>query len=154
MDLVLQSDALRSCDIETKMLNTDMSGSVFDSEWKGLPLWIRPLIIIGGPIYALYLYLYGTRNYIARHMELEDLPSPDEILDYDEDFEPLEELLIDKRDLCIIRNIEDVYSSHLHQQKTIGILYGARHMRNVSNYLMTKLKYRVSESEWLTVFDL
>lgn len=37
--------------------------------------------------------------------------------------------------------------------KTVGIVYGAAHMKAVTNVLMGKYRYRVGESEWLTVFD-
>jgi hypothetical protein len=36
---------------------------------------------------------------------------------------------------------------------TVGIVYGAGHMKAVTAALMERHHYRVHESEWITVFD-
>jgi hypothetical protein len=38
--------------------------------------------------------------------------------------------------------------------KMVGIVYGARHMRNAINFLVNVLDYRVAKADWITVFDL
>jgi len=41
-----------------------------------------------------------------------------------------------------------------HEAKQIGIVCGARHMRNTMRFLMQELNYRVVKAEWVKVFDL
>jgi hypothetical protein len=63
-------------------------------------------------------------------------------------------LLIDERDKKLIRHIEDLHNMNFEERKLVGIVYGAMHMRNVTGLLLDKLKYRIANSEWITVFDL
>jgi pheromone shutdown protein TraB len=87
-------------------------------------------------------------------MAIEDLPSSDEILFRDESFEKLDALLLDERDRWLITHIQKLYDSHRHGKKIVGVVYGARHMRNIIRFLLGKLNYRVAKAEWVTVFDL
>jgi hypothetical protein len=40
------------------------------------------------------------------------------------------------------------------EARRIGIVYGARHMRNTMRFLMEQLDYRVAKAEWVKIFDL
>ena len=82
------------------------------------------------------------------------MPSSDEILYEDESFEKLDSLLIDERDKKLIGHIEGLYQGNCKDKKLVGIVYGATHMRNVTSFLIRKLKYRIVKAEWVTVFDL
>src|SRR4030095_11280847 len=104
------------------------------------------------PVYILYLLFFGTRQTLAQNIAVEDLPSEQEILFDDEHFADLDALLIDERDRTLLVNIKRVYESG--GNKTIGIIYGARHMRNAVDFLLRNLNYRVAKAEWITVFDL
>jgi hypothetical protein len=154
MELVTQQDALRLSELPLKIINSDMSGQNFDKGWVSLPLSLRALFVLLIPLYVIYLFLFGTRNYIARNMTLNDLPSRDEILNTDEDFEKLDALMIDARDKHLITVIEKLLSEKGGERKTIGIVYGARHMRNIVLYLQKKQSYKIAGAEWVTVFDL
>jgi hypothetical protein len=57
------------------------------------------------PVYVIYLFLFGTREIIAENIAVEDLPSSNEVLLQDDDFDKLDALLIDERDRRLIRNI-------------------------------------------------
>jgi hypothetical protein len=152
MDLVTQQDALRAAAFRGKVTNADMAGNAFDARWSSLPLLLRIQLFFLLPVYILYLLFFGTRQTLAENIALEDLPSEDEILLEDERFADLDSLLIDERDRTLLGNIKRVYESD--GTKTVGVIYGARHMRNAVDFLMRTLNYHVAKAEWVTVFDL
>jgi len=152
MDLVTQQDAMKGGAFRAKITNADMAGDAFDARWSSLPLWLRVQLLLMLPVYILYLLLFGTRQTLAENIALEDLPSSEEILFNDDNFADLDSLLIDERDRTLLGNIKRVYESG--GTKTVGVIYGARHMRKAVDFLMRNLNYRVAKAEWVTVFDL
>jgi len=153
MDLVTQCDGMKIENLRAKVLSTDMDGAAFDERWSSLPLSLRALLFIMLPIYVVYMFLFGTREMIAKNIALDDLPSSEEIMSDDDDFEQFDSLIIDERDRKLIEHIVRLDAEKQgHQQ--IGIVYGARHMRSTTHFLMQKLNYRIVKAEWVKVFDL
>jgi pheromone shutdown protein TraB len=105
------------------------------------------------PVFVVYLFLFGTRETLAEHIALDDLPSREEILSDDENFETFDSLVVDERDRILIEHVAKL-DEQQNGKKQIGIVYGARHMRNLMNFLMQELDYRVVKAEWVKVFDL
>ena len=154
MDLVTQQEGMRLSSFREKIVNTDMGGHAFDEGWSSLPLMLKAQIFFFTPFYVIYLFLFGTRETIAENIALEDLPSSEEILFQDDDLDKLDALLIDERDRRLIHNIESLHETNGKDKKIVGVVYGARHMRNVTHFLLQKLDYRIDRAEWVTVFDL
>ena len=153
MELVTQQDGMRIESFRTKILNTDMDGALFDERWSSLPISLRVQLFVLVPIFVVYLFLFGTKEMLAKNIALDDLPSSDEILSDDEDFEPFDSLIIDERDRLLIEHVAKL-DEQQNEAKQIGIVYGARHMRSTIRFLMQKLNYRVVKAEWVKVFDL
>lgn len=154
MELVTQSEALKLADFRDKVVNADLDGQMFDQRWSQLPLSLRLMIIFGLPVYVVYLFLYGTKESLAAQMALDDLPSREKELMYDERDEVLNKLLIDERDQQLIGQIEEIGQAGCGERKVVGIVYGAMHMRAVMNVMLHKLRYRVADAQWITVFYL
>ena len=154
MDLVTQREGMNVSAFRDKLLNADMGGRAFDERWSALPFSLKAQLFFLLPVYALYLLLFGTRETLAEHIALEDLPSPDEILSQDEDFEKLDALLVDERDRELIEAIRGLHDAGARERRTVGVVYGAAHMRNVVAFLLSELRYKVAGAEWVTVFDL
>jgi pheromone shutdown protein TraB len=154
MDLVTQQEGMQVAKFRHKVVGADMTKEVFDTHWSSLPVILRLQLFLLIPIYAIYLFFFGTRETIAKNIALDDLPSSKEILYQDETIDKLDSLLIDKRDLKLAGEIEKVYRQNSSDSKVVGIVYGAAHMRNITKYLMERLNYRITDSEWLTIFDL
>lgn len=153
-DLVTQH-ALSLSEFGDRIINTDMDGAVFDANWSSLPLRLRALMFVAVPVLAVYLYLRGTRSFIAEHLAFDDLPSRDEILMSDDgDWDKFEDVLVARRDRVLVDRIGQLDEEQRGQKKVVGILYGAGHMRTVARFLLSELKYRVTKAEWVTVFDL
>jgi hypothetical protein len=154
MDLVTQREGMKVSGLRDKIINSDMEGRAFDERWSLLPLGLRARLFMLLPFWVVYLFLFGTRALIAKNMATDDLPSSDEILNWDENFEELYALLIDERDRWLISHMQKLYDSHQQDNKIVGVVYGAMHMRNVIRFLLGRLNYRVAGAEWVTVFDL
>jgi hypothetical protein len=154
MELVTQQEGLIMSRFREKILNPDMEGREFDERWSSLPLSVRVPLLFLIPIYVVYLFLVGTRGTLAEHIAVEDLPSSEEILFQDESFEKLDTLLVDERDRKLIGSIWKLHDSGRLDKQTVGVVYGAMHMRNVTSFLLDRLNYRVAKAEWVTVFDL
>jgi hypothetical protein len=154
MDLVTQRDGMKISGFRDKIINSDMDGRAFDERWSALPLGLRAQLLLFLPIYVVNLFLFGTRETLAENMAFEDLPSSDEILLQDESFDKLDALLMDERDRRLNTHLQKLYDSHRQDKKIVGVVYGARHMRNIIRFLLGRLNYRVAKAEWVTVFDL
>ncbi|MCA1602881.1 MAG: hypothetical protein LC776_15030 [Acidobacteria bacterium] len=154
MDLVTQQEGMKVSSFREKIINTDIEGRAFDEQWSSLPLVLKAQIFLLMPVYVIYLFLFGTRDTIAENIAVEDLPSSNQVLFQDDDFDKLDALLIDERDRRLIRNIESLHEANRDDKKTVGIVYGAMHMRSVTNFLLHKLRYRIAKAEWVTIFDL
>jgi hypothetical protein len=153
MELVTQHDGMRVDTFRAKILNADIDGTAFDERWSSLPISLRVQLSVLIPVFVVYLFLFGTRETLAEHIALDDLPSREEILSDDENFETFDSLVVDERDRILIEHIAKL-DEQQNGKKQIGIVYGARHMRNLMNFLMQELDYRVVKAEWVKVFDL
>ena len=152
-DLVTQH-ALKLSEFGDRVVHTDMDTETFDVNWSSLPLYTRAMLFLIVPFFIVYLYLWGTRSIIAEHMATDDLPSRDEILSSDEDWDRIDEVIVARRDQVLVERIARLYEEQRGRKKVVGILYGAGHMRAVAGFLLSKLKYRVTKAWWVTVFDL
>jgi hypothetical protein len=153
MDLVTQHDGMRVETFRAKIMNTDIDGAAFDERWSSLPISLRLQFIVLVPICVVYLFLFGTRETLADYVALDDLPSREEILSDNENFEAFDSLIINERDRILIEHVTKLEDEQ-NGAKQIGIVYGARHMRNTMRFLMQELDYRVAKAEWVKVFDL
>lgn len=154
LGLVAQQDALDLSPFGSKVINTDLPGAEFDRKHSLLPILFRLWLIVMLPIYTFFIYLFSSRDLIADHIAIADLPSREEILNSNEKTDQLDSLLLDERDKNIIKAIMEFQGNNLGQKKTVGILYGAAHMRNITNYLITEQGYKVVNAEYITIFDL
>jgi hypothetical protein len=154
IDLVTQQDGMRVENFREKIVNADMDGSAFDERWSSLPVSLRVQLFIIIPVFVVYLFLFGTREMLANNIALDDLPSSEEIISEDENFEQLDSLIIDERDRKLIEHIARLEDHQTKDSQLVGIVYGARHMRTAIPFLMQKLHYRVVKAEWVKVFDL
>lgn len=154
LNLVTQGQGLNLVSLCGKVINTDISGSDFDKSWTALPLALRAQMLLLIPLYIFYMLIFGSRRVIAENLAVDDLPSSKEVLLQDEESANLDALLIDERDAILLRKLEELDEQNGTETVIVGVVYGAQHMRNVSSLLLGKLKYRVENAKWITVFEL
>jgi pheromone shutdown protein TraB len=154
MDLITQREAMLLKGLKGKIVNADMNGPAFDKGWSGLPFTLRAILPVAASAVASYLLLFGTREIIAEHMGTDDLPSRDEVLNQDEYFDKLDDLIVDERDKVLLNHITRLDQAGSAQKQLVAVLFGAKHMRAVSALLLHRLGYRILQSEWITVLEL
>jgi hypothetical protein len=154
LDLVTQH-SMDLSRVRHKLLRTDLSGKEFEGQWERVPWWLRGLLVLATPVYVAYVWLYGTRAFLARRLELNDLPSRDEVLYAGGDFAAIDEAIVVSRDRRLLEHLEHAAQGvSADRPNLIGVVWGAHHMRAVTRLLLWKLKYRVASAEWVTVFTL
>ncbi|OIJ62767.1 hypothetical protein [Streptomyces mangrovisoli] len=152
MGLVVQDIDLDALGVP--VVNPDMAGAEFQRGFKRLPLKERALVATVVPAITAGMRLLGTRHWVARHLATEDLLSEAE--ETAADFWPgLDDLLVRRRDQLLVKALTDQHRAHGHRQVpfTVGVVYGAVHMRAASEAL-TALGYHAADGEWLTVFTV
>lgn len=150
LGLVLQRDALGPL-LNQHKIHADVTAEQFSIAWGRIPLHQRLLLLLGAPVYGLWLYFTATRRSIGRRLNTEEVESR---LDFQrsEAVPEIENAILTTRDLRLAQEVSAAIEKG-HATTRIGIIYGAAHMRVVSRLLTSKYGYRVTDSEWITVFD-
>ncbi len=153
LGLVTQKKALKLDHLEGRLIHADVSAELFEKRWSTLATLLRVIVLLAAPIYGLYLRYFGTREDIARGLGMNLKKSRGEIL-ADEDFEKVTEIILDWRDRRLLKVIDQTLLKNEDADISIGILFGAMHMRAVIRHLIHNLGYHVTKAEWVTVFTL
>ncbi|WP_129640858.1 TraB/GumN family protein [Peristeroidobacter agariperforans] len=132
-----------------RKIHADVSTDEFHAAWADIPWHQRVLLLLGAPVYGLWLYFTGTRQSIGRRLHTEEVESSGDFERFEHTPE-LEKMLATTRDLRLVQEVSTAVEAG---GSCIGVVYGAAHMRVVSRVLTSKYGYRVVESEWVTVFD-
>lgn len=149
LGLVLQS-TMSLDDLNADIRHADVASDDFSKKWAELPFFQRFLIPMLAPIYGLYLRFFGTRETIGKGMDLNLHDHNDAILDDNETFEKIGEIILDWRDEHLIGIINDYMQQTEGVKRSVGIVFGARHMRAVIHHLREQ-NYKVTASDWVNV---
>jgi hypothetical protein len=149
LGLVLQDIDVRALDVE--LIRPDLDAEGFDEGWRHVPWGERAAARVVFPAVNLALRLVGNRRMLAEHMATNDLPEGLDLEDVP--FAGIEDLIVDQRDRRLVDALTALDAQRSHEQITVGVVYGAGHMRAVIRALWA-LGYRPGGGEWLTVFAI
>jgi len=149
--LIEQGRGLRLRSLGVPLENVDATASQFGRSWRKAPQYVRLLLLVLAPLFGLWLIVSGSRSFIARDMEVNDLPDPDDAFIPDA-LAQVQDAVIHDRDKLLCTAIAREATSAASSMKTVAILWGAGHMPAVVHFLMGPLRYRVLAAEWVTVF--
>ncbi len=82
----------------SKVVNTDMPANEFDAAWSDISRYARLVLWLFVPFYVIWFFFFGTKAFLARYVEMDDLPSRSDILGSGEAFEGFDDLILLKRD--------------------------------------------------------
>ncbi|WP_424939375.1 hypothetical protein [Aliiroseovarius sp. S253] len=139
--------------VKERLVLADIEGALFDESWKGLSFFNRFVLPIAAYFFGLYLRLFGTRRLMASQINSQMLESREDFLK-DEDLQAVDDIVLGRRDQHLISVIDDQIAKLDDTNQTIGIVYGASHMRAVARHLVQNHECRIKTGEWITVFDL
>lgn len=137
--------------LKERLIHADVDGFELDQKWKKLSFFNRIILPFFAPLIGIYLRWFGTRQLLASYMNVELLKARDEVL-VDDDTNERNELIINWRDKHLIEIMDAEINKAIGNKKSIGIVYGARHMRAVIKHLTLTRGYRPEKSEWILVF--
>jgi hypothetical protein len=137
--------------LRAKLVSTDVTTDEFEAGWRQVPLTERLAMQLGALVVRWHYRRYNSREELARQLGLDDLPSREELLSEGWIRRVTQS---HQRDRKLLQYIGEYASQRGEGPLVIGILYGARQMRAVASYLLQDLHYRISDAEWVTVFDL
>lgn len=136
---------------ETRVIHADLPGPEFDALWRAAPWRERALLEIGAALMGLWLRVTATRSRLGRGLCTNDLSDRSDIMLWTRGRAPMLSALKDARDAVLCRAISDLLSEDP-GPSSVAVIYGAAHMPAVVRALDAK-GFRVTESQWLTVFD-
>ena len=149
--LVEQRHALRLRGLGVPLENVDATAAQFGRSWRNAPQYIRLFMLVGAPLFGLWLVVSGSRSFIARNMEVNDLPDPDDAFMPDA-AAAIDAAVVHDRDRLLCSAIAREAALDPDRTKTIAVLWGAGHIPAVAHFLLGPLGYRVASAEWVTVF--
>ncbi len=139
--------------VKHKLKHADVAGTDFDEKWNEIQWHQRLLIKVLAPLAGIYMRIWGTRSDIAKIAALSLRKTQEEILASDDLKETMDEVILDWRDQHLINVIEEVRRENRAKRVTIGIMFGAAHMRAVIYHLssLNDPFYRITKAEWMQV---
>ncbi len=151
LNLVVQNVALPLRDLGPRLICADVSSGEFQENWASIPWHLRLMLVLGSPLFGAYQYLTATRESIGRRLSTEDVQSHEDAQSREMNPE-FHEAFLDRRDAKLGAAVEAVLAEP-ESPAVVGVIYGAAHMRSVTDLLMGKHGFRVAHAEWLNVFD-
>ncbi|HZC41785.1 MAG TPA: hypothetical protein VE343_14000 [Streptosporangiaceae bacterium] len=150
--LVDQGRGLDLTGLPGRVIRPDLTAEQFAQGWRKVARWLRWLLVVAAPLFGLWLVVVGPRRALGRNLALDDLPSRDEE-ELSEATPGLDEAMLAARDRALCRELVRIAEeSGPGAPRTVGVCWGAGHMRAVIALLHTRLGYRVTGATWITVF--
>lgn len=131
--------------------NVDATAAQFGHSWRKAPQYARLLLLVGAPLFGLWLVISGSRSLIARNMEVNDLPDPDDVFMPDA-VAAIDAAVVHDRDRLLCSAIAREAALTPDRSRTVAVLWGAGHIPAVAHFMLGPLEYRVATAEWVTVF--
>ncbi|WP_410582884.1 hypothetical protein [Amycolatopsis sp. lyj-108] len=150
LGLVVQD--LKADSFTVPTIRPDLDGPAFSEGWRRVPLGDRLMVSLLAPALGTFLRGFGTRGMLARFMTVDD--EDDSWVDSAGAMPEFDDLIVGSRDKLLVDALAGLHEQRGHEPVTIGVVYGAEHMRAVVRELRTRFGYVVRDAEYVTVFTL
>lgn len=134
------------------IIHADLSKDEFERHWREVPLYLRLLLYVAAPLYALHCRWFGSRARLAKSLALDDLRSCDETLGWQPEYETINNAIITARDQRLVTVMGDYLDAASAEPRRLAIVYGAQHMRAVIQELVCNRNFHCAKSEWMLIF--
>jgi hypothetical protein len=147
--LVDQGRGLDLAGLEGRIVRPDLTAAQFARGWREVSRKLRWLLLAAAPVFGLWLVIVGPGRALGRNLALDDLPSREEE-ELSDAWPGFGEAVLDARDRALCQELERLAAGA--GPATVGVCWGAGHMRAVIALLHTRLGYRIVSASWITVF--
>lgn len=134
--------------MDVEIVRPDLNAREFGVGWRGVRWWLRAAIYVGAPLFGMWMALVGPRRVLDR------LTVDDEISL--EEFEAMQgglyEAFVDQRDRALCQELVRLADTDAAGTRTVGVCWGAEHVRAVAETLHGDLGFRITDATWVTVF--
>lgn len=136
------------------VIRPDMRASEFNASWRRVPPLHRLGVWALLPVYALWMRFFGSREVVARHAEVDDLPSREDVEIADNEIAaPINKLVMDDRDALLLKALERIHEERCAETIQVAIVYSAKHMPAVVHHLSRQFGYWARDADWMIVFE-
>jgi hypothetical protein len=148
--LGLQAQSRDLYDVGVPVLTPDMTGPELERRWRDVGLPERAMWYTMTPAFRLYLDAFGSRELIARHLQLDcdtlaiEEPSGLELM----------EIITDQRDVLLCEAVTRIHTERCEEDINVAVVYGAGHVAPLVKHLRVRHGYVPRSAEWLRVFSL
>lgn len=153
LGLVTQKE-LRLKDLKDKLIHIDYDTETIEKAWEELSWREKMKLSIINP-FKLFIYTRGiTREIMAKSFMTAAEESRLAFGEREDEKGTARNFVMNKREQIIFKNITARIETEGNQDKTIGIIYGAGHMKSIARYLIDKYNYLPRNGQFMKVFDI
>jgi hypothetical protein len=147
--LVDQGRGLDLAGLDGRIVRPDLTAAQFARGWRKISLRLRWLLLAAAPVFGVWLVIAGPGRALGRNLAIDDLPSREEE-ELSDAVPGFNEAVLGARDRALCQELERLAAGA--DPVTVGVCWGAAHMRAVIATVHTRLGYRIVSASWMTVF--
>ena len=153
LNLVTQKE-LNLKQYKDKLIHADFNQESGKEAWKNLTIIDKIKYNIVFPIWTYFQDKNITRSKFVKYFmkSVEDLDliyGP-----YMDEKERIKGFVDDSREKKVFEELDKIHKEKFDEEIQIAIVYGAGHMKAISNYMMHKLNYKSKEADFIEVFKI
>ena len=154
LDLVKQSEHLDLRKVDAKFIHSDYNKETGKNAWRKLRLLEKLKMLILEPIELLFYSQFLTREILTKSFMT---GAEENYLAYgsvDDEEGTVENLILNDREQIIFQHIRQKIELESQDDKLIGILYGAGHMKKISRFLIDQMNFVGRNGKFMKVYDV
>jgi len=154
LNLVTQSKCLNLKRFKDKLIHADLDIEKGEKEWKKLSVIDKLKYRVFFPIYIYFQDSNITRKKLVKYfMKSNTDIGLTEGPMFDKE-EKIKGFINYSRDKIVFDELDKLHSKRIKADATIGIVYGANHMKSIANHLMNNLGYKAGKGKYIEVFKV
>jgi len=149
--LVDQGTGLDLSAFADRLVRPDMTAAEFASGWRRVSRGLRWTVLLLTPAIGVWMAVVGPRRALGSNVAVDQEPTREEE-EMADATETWDQLIVDERDRALCAALVRL-AAEASEPRTVGVCWGAQHVRAVVRVLMGDLGYRIVDATWVTVMD-
>ncbi len=154
LGLVTQSEYFDLNELKEKLTHSDFNPESGEEAWKNLTLKEKIKLSFIDPL-KLFVFHQGiTREILAKNFMTSRQEAYLAYGPIEDELGTSRNFIMNEREQLIFKNIRRRLNAEASLDKTIGIVYGAGHMKSIARYLIDNFNYVPRNGKFMKVFDI
>lgn len=154
LNLVTQNEYFKLGDLNAKFIHSDYTVKSGKEAWKNLKLKEKLRLLFISPIKLFIDSQVLTREVLAKHYMTSNEENYLAFGPVEDEKRTVQNLIKNEREQIIFKNIRDKMKMESNDEKVIGIIYGAGHMKSIARCLIDEYNYVPRNGKFMRVFDI